>query len=131
MSSIEKVLGHAGVVVLFLDDESDYHQFWLVPMNAAELEKWWTDLDSFDSNPNGIKDDLYKVFGETPPPHKDPPVIPGVFVDAVSSDEDALWQSMFHDGQHYSCAMCCDSDSYLRRPDGSLIHHKGYRGDKA
>ena len=36
---------------------------------------------------------------------------------------------MWHDGEHHGCLICCDRDSYLKRPDGSVLYHKGYTSE--
>ena len=61
---------HAGEVVLRDIDHGRAVQFWLVPMSTTELEAWWRSQDSLDSNPDGVMNDIYIVFGETPPPHR-------------------------------------------------------------
>jgi hypothetical protein len=117
---------HCGEVVLRDIDHGYASQFWLVAMSATQLEDWWRSQDTFDSNPDGVKDPLYEAFGETPPPHSTL-IHPGTFLDADSSDAVDLWVAMADSHKHYSCVLCCDSDSHLRRPDGSYIFHRGYQ----
>lgn len=116
---------HSGEVVLCEIDQGYKCQFWLVPLSAGELEDWWLSQDTFEDNPDGLWDALHEEFGEPPPPHSTHE-IPGTFLDA---DAD-LWMQMEESGKHYYCMICCDSHTYLRRPDGSRIYHRGYTGEK-
>ncbi len=118
---------HRGEVVL-RDIDSGYEiQFWLIPMSANELEEWWRCQDTFDCNPDGALDALCEFFGETPPPHSTRE-LPGIFLDADSDEAVNLWCAMSASRKHYFCSICCDWDSYLRRPDGTYIYHHGNQG---
>ena len=51
--------------------------------------------------------------------------LPGQLIDA---EADGLWQlfaQMARAAEHYECVFCCDHDSFLRRPDGTYLFHKG------
>ena len=54
---------HRGEVVL--RDIGPVCQFWLFPQSAIELENWWRSRDTFHSNPDGLWDEVYAIFGET------------------------------------------------------------------
>ena len=90
-------------------------------MTPGELEAWWRSQETFDSNPDGIWDPLFLAFGETPPPHRYRMDLPGQYLAAESDEEVDLWMSMVCDGLHYLCGICCDTDSYLKRPDGGML----------
>jgi len=127
LASLSRQLeAHYGEVVLRDIDHGYASQFWLFPMSATQLEDWWRSKDTFDSNPDGVLDAMYEAFGETPPPHSSL-TLPGTFLDADSSESVDLWVAMADSHKHYSCLLCCDSDSYHRRPDGTYIFHRGYR----
>ena len=130
MDTIQSVLAYRdGIVVLRDVDYSRSCVFWLVPMPDAEMEGWWLSQETFEDNPDGALDELYKVFGETPPPHSRI-VLPGRMVDAEAQEEVDLWCRMADDGKHYICNICCDSDSYLRRPGGEFLYHRGFSGER-
>jgi hypothetical protein len=117
---------HPGEIVLRYVDSGRECQFWLFPGGADSLEEWWRSQESFDSNPNGEFDELYRLLGKEPPPRRTL-VLPGIFIDADYPEGTDLWESMSQKRKHYFCELCCDTDSYLRRPDGTRIHHRGDR----
>jgi len=129
MDTYEAVISYRNGIVVLRDLNSEYAGFWLVPMSGPELEVWWSTQETFDSNPDGALDELYRVFGETPPPHSKI-VLPGELLIAETQDEHGLWSRLWHDGEHYRCLICCDHDSYLKRPDGSVLYHKGYKSEE-
>lgn len=120
----ETLSAHRGEIVLRIVDSGRKEQFWLVPFSASQLEEWWRGQESFDSNPDGVFDEFYQLFGETPPPHRQNE-FPGIFIDAEYPEGGDLWVTMADSKEHYLCELCCDSDSYLKRPDGTRIHHRG------
>ena len=126
MSTITRVKRFTEGVVVLCDNEADADQyFWLVPMTGWELEAWWETQQNFEQDPNGDVRRLYQVLGEIPPEeHK--LGFPGEFLPAEEFDELKLWDDLAEDGCHYRCQLCCNTDSYLKRPDGGLIRHAGY-----
>ena len=122
----ETLSAHRGEIVLRDVDYGRAVQFWLVPFSPAQLEAWWREQETFDSNPDGVLDELCRIFGETPPPHSEID-FPGIFIDAESEGDVDLWVEMAESKKYYQCDLCCDSDSYLTRPDGSRIHHRGWK----
>lgn len=117
---------HSGEIVLRDVDSGRECQFWFFPGDADSLEEWWISQESFDSNPDGVLDELYMAFENVPPPHRTLPV-PGTLIDADSPESLKLWISMSDTKKHYFCELCCNTDSYLRRPDRTRIHHRGDR----
>lgn len=117
---------HHGEVVLRNVDCGRELDFWFVPFSAAELENWWISQPTFFSNPEGELDLLYKMFGEIPPPRSEIK-IPGIFLTAKNAEEWNLWSELLNSSLHYTCELCCDSDSYLKKPDGSLLYHAGFK----
>ena len=128
LAVLNKLQAHKGEVVLRGTDDMQY-QFWLAPFNALELEQWWKTQESFAFNPGGWLDFLYQDSGRTPPPHRDFDV-PGIFLDAEYPEGTKVWDDLIDLKKNYFCVICCDADSYLQRPDGSLIYHVGYTGTK-
>jgi hypothetical protein len=127
MNLRERIAAHEGEIVLRLTEDFRY-QFWLTPFaSAAELEAWWVSQGSFNPKPTKVSALLYEVFSETPPPpepYRDSDV-PGEFLDEQWSRDDDLRGELDALKKHYRAFICCDSDSYLQRPDGSRIYHRG------
>ena len=105
-------------------------QFWLTPFTSQELEEWWTSQESFNSDPSEDLILLCELLGETPPPHRDPLVIPGTFLTAETEEQTQLWVEMDETNAFYFCRLCGDEKSILKRPDGTRLFHKGYCGSK-
>jgi hypothetical protein len=124
VSTLQQALSaHVGEIVLRETLDYDW-QFWLAPFSATELERWWISQTSFMFNPEGIWDEVYRMFDEVPPPHRSFD-IPGTFIDADYPDGTDLWSELSASKKHYRCEICCDSDSYLQRPDGTKLYHRG------
>lgn len=131
VSEIMKLVrGHPGTVVLLKCDPPEDFQFWFAPFSACDLEKWWLERDTFNFNPDGVWDSAYKVFGETPPPHRSFDV-PGLFDLGDSWELYRLWKRLRKLKRYYGGKICCDDDSYLERPDGNRLFHLGFRGDRS
>ena len=129
MTISERVQQYAGGIIVLRDlDYSRDSGFWLVPMTGKELETWWLSQETFESNPEGSDVDmLYKWFlNKTPPPYSKID-IPGELLVAESEEDNDLWVRMAANHNHYFCNICCNDDSYLKRPDGKILHHKGFR----
>jgi hypothetical protein len=60
-----------------------------------------------------------------PPPHSKAD-IPGQTLVAETEEDLALWERKWAAETHYACNLCCDGDSYLKRPDGAVLHHRGH-----
>lgn len=118
---------HQGQVILRNVDCGRELDFWFVPFSATELESWWLSQKTFFANPNGDLDFLYEMFGEIPPPHSQIE-IPGRFLTAKNSAQWNLWRELARSTRHYVCELCCDTDSYLKRPDGVYLYHAGFEG---
>ena len=127
MNLRETIATHDGEVVLRLGEQTD--QFWLVPFSASQLEEWWRAQESFDFDPDGIHDMLCRQFGEPPRSLPRTREFPGRFIDAEYPEGGELWKEMADSKKHYICELCCDGDSYLKRPDGTRIYHRGYKAD--
>lgn len=127
VSIFDQIEVHSGEVVLRDIDFFRGSQFWLFPGTAAELESWWQAQNTFDCNPDGALDALYQAFGETLPPHSTRD-LPGVFLDVDSEKIVELWMAMGESTQHYFCTICCDLDSYLRKPQRTLFIPQGISG---
>jgi hypothetical protein len=119
---------HSGEIVLRYVDSGRECQFWFFPGDAAALEEWWKSQETFNPIPTEDVIELYKAFGEAPPTGGRTEPIPGEFVDADSPEKLDLWTSLSDRKTHYFCELCCDTDSYLRRPDDKThIYHRGYK----
>lgn len=129
MDTYEAVISYRSGIVVLRDLNSEDSGFWLVPMSGVGLEAWWSSQATFEDNPDGVLDDLCRAFGEVPPPHSRI-VLPGELLIAETRDEYDLWSRLWDDGEHYRCLICCDRDSYLKRPDGSVLYHKGYKPEE-
>jgi len=125
-----RILGHVGEVVLRIFDPPEDYGFWLAPFSAAELEQWWMEQDRipFHWDPNSeFAQITCRVFGVEPEKYE-PFVPPGVFLfDGSKQWFRELWKEMKATGKHYQCVLCCDTDSYLQRPDGTRVFHRGSR----
>lgn len=121
----QQLQAHQGTIILRDIDCGQQVQFWLVTFTPAELEKWWTSQTTFDPDPDGEFDTVYAMFGETAPLHGDRVIPPGKFLSVVTEDDLDLWVEMSETNEFYFCVICCDSDSFLKRPDGTRILHKG------
>ncbi len=125
-----KVLAFKGLVVLMEFDNGAETCFWLVPMAADELEKWWLRQETFNDNPPEAQECgqlLAEIFNETWEPKKVWRFEwPGEFVDVKSDEESNLWQTLSETGNHYFCHVYDDSDSFLITPTGRRLHHAGY-----
>ena len=126
--TLKLVKEHPGTVVLLDCDPPEDFQFWFAPFSACELEKWWLERDTFDFNPNGVWDSVCKLFGVTPPPHRSFDV-PGLF-SYGDWELYRLWKRLRKLKRYYGGKICCDSDSYLKRPNGECIFHLGFKGDR-
>ncbi|MFY8217044.1 MAG: hypothetical protein ACOVMP_10650 [Chthoniobacterales bacterium] len=117
---------HSGTVVYLDAPNHEDHGFWLTGMTPAELEAWWLSQKSFAWPLTPMDIVLTKIFAEGMP-HLSAPVFrgpaPGVFI-WVSGP--LLWNfySLSSDPGRYHGHLCCDSDSYLRRPDGTYVGHR-------
>ncbi|MFM8364337.1 MAG: hypothetical protein ACKOAS_04225 [Verrucomicrobiota bacterium] len=125
----QSIEAHQGQVVLQNVDCGRVLKFWFVPFSEAELENWWISQPTFCSNPEGELDSLYKMFGEIPPPRSQIE-IPGIFLTAKNAQEWNLWRELLQSSRYYSCELCCDTDSFLKKPDGSFLYHSGFEGIK-
>jgi len=133
MQGIEKVLSFKGLVILREFDHGSATDFWLAPMSGQELEKWWSNLETFHDNPPEHQEDMKHLaafFNET----WEAKEIwclewPGEIVDAKSDKERDLWLTLYETGNHYFCHFYGDSDSYLLSPTGGRILHKGFTPD--
>lgn len=114
MTLREKLSAHQGAVVLKGFEDSD---FWLVPFDANELEAWWTSQETF-----GL------LIDQPQPPNKLHP--PGRILAAKTGDDFDLWNEMQRSRRFYYCELCCDYDSFLQRPDGTRLYHKGFKGEQ-
>ncbi len=132
MNTNEQVLNHCGMVVLRDIDWGYACQFWLLDMKPKEFEAWWEQQESFEEF-HGTPGELafYEAIGTKPPPVRMRPSLPGKRLGVDSEEDMELWMGMSETNKHYFCMLCCDSDSYLKTPDGRMIHHKGYHGDQA
>jgi hypothetical protein len=130
MKITDKVLKHGtGLVVLRDVDYGRQQCFWLTPFTQEQLESWWQRQKRFECNPNGAYDLLYEVSGVKPPPHTDALEFPGQMIDATTHEAIRLWVDMSNADRYYVCNLCCETDSYLRRPDGIYIYHEGFIGE--
>ena len=120
----QRLESHPGTVVLRDIDFSRACQFWLTPFTSKELELWWTNQETFWRSSEDL-DEVFRIFDEVPPPSRKYG-IPGVFLDAETEEEIALWVEMSESKTFYSCTICCDGDSVLQRPDRTRIVHKGF-----
>ena len=94
--------------------------FWFVPMPPEDLEALWLAQESFDQNPDGSLDLFYTTINQVPPPHTTL-ILPGHLVIAESQEDVDLWRLMAKEKKYYMCFICCDADSYLKRPDGTIL----------
>jgi hypothetical protein len=115
-----KIASHRGTVVLMDCEFGHMVKFWFAPMTGEELEKWWAGRDTFGSL--GM---LERLIVEIPLSTLE---FPGWTVLAETDEQWALWNALEEGGGHYYCHIFDDEFSYLKSPDGRIIHHKGYRG---
>ena len=106
-------------------------QFWLLDMAPREFETWWEQQESFEEF-RGTPGELafYEACGTPPPPIRKRSPLPGKRLNIETDEDMDLWMSLSETHSHYFCQLCCDCDSYLKAPEGRMIHHKGYRGDE-
>jgi len=125
----ERITAHTCEVVLRIFDPPEDCGLWLPPFNAAELEKWWMEQERipFYWNPsNELIEMERRVFGVEPEGVTFEP--PGLFLyDGSEIWFHDMWKTLRATGNHYECVLCCDTDSYLQRPDGTRVYHKGSR----
>ena len=118
----ERISTHAGCVVLgYTDDCRAY--FWLVPFTATALEEWWRQQETFEQG-NEVTRVLADIFAE-PLKKFRTEEIPGEMLWAEDDASNQLWDEMSDSATHYKARLCCDSDSYLKAPDGRSIFHRG------
>ena len=126
MKTVKRVRSFTKGVVVVCGNETDMDQyFWLVPMTGWELEAWWRKHQNFERDPHGDIRRLYQVLGGLPPEERKEG-FPGDFLSVDEFDEVDLWDELAGDGCHYRCQLGCNTDSYLRRPDGEIIRHAGF-----
>lgn len=126
MKTVNRVRNFSEGIVVLCENETDMDQyFWLVPMTGWELEEWWKNQLNFERDTKGDIRHLYQVLGGMlPEERKDG--FPGNFLTTDEFEELALWEELAGDGCHYRCQLRCNSDSYLKRPDGEIIRHAGF-----
>lgn len=128
MTISDRVQAYASGIVVLRDIDSGYKSgFWLIPMTGEEFEAWWLSQETFVSDPDGTLAILCKIFNEELPPLRKNG-LPGELLVAETDTDDDLWSRMWGEHRYYTCALCCDQDAYLRRPDGTILHHKGFKG---
>lgn len=95
--------------IVLINEEYGYRKwFWFPPMNAAELEAWWSGLESVDPyfmTPESLPGDLYEVRAE---------------------EAYARYKQLA--ASCHRLHLHCDDDSILICPNKTPLVHKGYRG---
>lgn len=129
MSIFEKIGSFQGTVVLWEYDHGASCSFWLVPMTGSELEKWWAEQETFNDNPPESVEHLKllaEIFEEPYQPRETWTFEwPGELIPAEDEKDRALWLALLNTKKHYFCHFYSDEDSYLTRPDGNRLFHKG------
>jgi len=128
----KRLKNHIGEIVLRVFDPPEDCGFWLTPFNLFELEQWWRAQTRipFHWNPTEETITIEKMLGlilsEKVDDDYRPFHVPGIFLyDGRKAWFRKMWDELRSAGCHYKCVLCCDTDSYLQRPDGSRILHKG------
>lgn len=120
----ERIAAHKGEIVLRVTEDYEY-QFWLTPFtSAADLEAWWVSQEYVDCFRGGAWDEIWEAMGEELLPERAFKA-PGEFLEEQWSKDDDLWGELDARKKHYRAFICCDSDSYLQRPDGNRVYHRG------
>lgn len=128
------VIEHRDGLVVLTEWGFEHAKFWLTPFSAEALESWWLAVETFESPEQyELTKTMAEALKEEPPPPKTalPPQIPGHFLSPETDPEWELWWKMEDSHDFYFAHFCCDSDSFLRRPDGTRLYHPGFEGDRA
>ena len=97
-----------GITILLME-EGGYRQWiWQPEMTIDEFEKWWQSLET-----------VYPYFFN--PAH-----LPGKMYFVTTEDQVEQYDQLMDEGVHYSGHIHMDTDSYITRPDGTSIHHRGF-----
>ena len=97
-------------LMVVLDEEYGYKRhFWFPKMTAAELEMWWQAID-----------DITIYF------HDPSRTLPGKVEMAQDMPEEDYWMQAWGDDEHYKAHLHWHDDSFLKRPDKTVIHHMGW-----
>ena len=121
-----QILNHDKEVALGITIDTERF-FWLTPFSKQELEQWWIAQVSFLQMSDDLKI-LYQACSEPVQTKFRTEEIPGIYIFA---DDDILWDLfnlMSDSGRHYKFTLCCDTDSFLKAPDGRVILHAGSEG---
>jgi DNA ligase D-like protein (predicted 3'-phosphoesterase) len=93
-------------LMILISEEYGYREwFWFPQMSASKVEFWWQTQERI--NDSTIWTDL-----------------PG---EVIGDEYQELWGKLKRSGRYYNAHMHTDEDSFLQRPDGKAIIHKGRR----
>ena len=105
-----ELIGRENEFLVLLEEEYGYkYWFWFPKMNQDELEIWWETLETVD------------------PYFMSPEPLPGDVIFAENMD---YWHALEEAKRHFTGHIHCDDDSWLKKPTGEYIYHKGYDGER-
>ena len=94
--------------LILLTEEYGYREwFWFPNMNEEKLLEWWKELESVDP------------YFMTPEP------LEGWLVEMNEELAD-LYSQLRNSKQYITAHFHCNDDSYIKLPNGEIVHHKGY-----
>jgi acetoin utilization deacetylase AcuC-like enzyme len=117
---------HSGTIVRLDAPDGEGHGFWLTGMTPAELESWWLSQKSFAWPLTPMDIILTETFGEGMPDLSAPVFRGPVSGEFIWASGPLLWKFYREasGSDWYRGHICCDSDSYLKRPDGTYVGHR-------
>jgi hypothetical protein len=123
-------------IVVLLKEEFGYrHWVWMPKMSAEELKSWWQSLPSvavyFYDGPSKFPGDIFQVYYEPEwrrESDNDTHLEEGefIFVEQNGCNLTPLSSTMQLPEDCWHAHMHIECDSYLKSPDGEVIHHAGY-----
>lgn len=127
-------------ITVWLEEEYGYRYWrWDTGMTHEELVSWWSSLDSVEPyffDPSGLPGELTELDGkewdegtldfpdEVPVDFRPEDYLPE---DIEWAEEHARFLCATRKPGLYKAHMHMDSDSGLRLPDDSVVHHAGYQ----
>lgn len=124
-----KILAFPGLVILREIDHGADIDFWLSPMNADELERWWRDQETLEgySKESAEADKVLSTLFKESLQRKEVRHIewPGEIVEADTPAKRQLWLTLYDTDKHYFCHLSGNLDSFLLSPSKNRLFHKG------
>lgn len=118
---------HSATMVLLSDPGSESDGIWATGMTPEELEVWWLSQPSFAKPITPMDFFLHERFDFEVPDLTNPVFygpVPGKIVYAEGALLRKFWRekaTQWNEIGWYAGHLCCDSDSFLQRPDGSYV----------